>query len=162
MKNSLLKIFILALSFSVAMILGCGEGEKAPQTTTQPVQEEAKEEAKETLDEVKEEVGEAVDSVTEFTIEQKEEYTAKVNEQLLVMEEKIQELQDKAQALEGEAREKMEEQIDALSAMYEKAAHELANLKDQGMDTWSEAVQSIDTTMEQMEQAYQDAKANFE
>lgn len=174
MKNSITKICILALFFSLAMIWSCGEGEKPPETAIQEKQEEAKEEiqeireeAKEEIQEIqeetKEEVGDVVDSVTEFTIEQKEEYTAKIDEQLSVMEEKIQELKDDAQALEGEARANVDQQIDNLSAMYEKAANELSNIKAQGMDTWSEkAMQSLDSTMAYMEQAYQDIKANFE
>lgn len=172
MKHSATKIFMLALFFALAMILGCGE-EKPPEATIQENQEEAKEEIQEIQEETKEEVKEiqeeareetrdVLDSKTEFTIEQKEEYTAKMNEQMSDMEEKIQDLKYDAQALEGEAREKVEQQIDNLSAMYEKAANEFSNLKAQGMDTWSEARQTLDYTMNQMEQAYQDAKANFE
>ncbi len=173
MKHSATKIFILALFFALAMILGCGEGEKPPETAIKEkqeegkeeikeIQEEAKEEVKEIQEEVKEETGDVVDSVTEFTIEQKEEYTAKVNEQMLEMEKKIQELKVDAQALEGEARENMAKQIDGLSAMYEKAANELSTIKYQGMDGWSEARQSLDNTMNQLDQAYQDVKSKLE
>jgi gas vesicle protein len=86
MKHSVTKIFILAVFFASAMILGCGEGEKPPETTIQEkqeeakeeikeIQEEGKEEVKEIQEEVKKETGDVVDSVTEFTIEKKEEYT---------------------------------------------------------------------------------------
>jgi len=162
MKHSATKIFILALFFGLAMILGCGEKETPPEATTKEVQEEAKEEVKEIQEEVKEETGDVVDSVTEFTIEQKEEYIAKVNEQMLVMEKKIQELKDDVQALEGDARENMAKQIDDLGAMYEKAANELSTIKDQGMDGWSEAMQSLDNTMNQLDLVYQDVKSKLE
>ena len=173
MKHSATKIFILALFFGLAMILGCGEGEKPPETAIQEkqeeakeeikeIREEAKEEVKEIQEEVKEETGDVVDSVTEFTIEQKEEYIAKVNEQMLVMEKNIQELKDDVQALEGDARENMGKQIDDLGAMYEKAANELSTIKDQGMDGWSEARQSLDNTMNQLDLVYQDVKSKLE
>ncbi len=166
MKHSATKIFILALFFGLAMILGCGEGEKPPEKAIQEKQEEAKEEIKEiqkeAKEEVKEETGDAVDSVTEFTIEQKEEYSAKINEQLLDMEKKIQELKDQAQTMEGDARVSIDQQLAELSAMHENASNELSNLKNHGMETWSEARQILDNAMDQMEQAYQYAKSKVE
>lgn len=154
MKYSLTKILILVLFFASAMILGCGEKEQPPKT-------EAPAPAEKTQQEI-EEAAEIVESVTEYTFEKKEEYTAKINEQLLNMDEKIQEIKDKALTMEGEAREAMEQQIDDLTAMYEKASVELANIKEKGAEGWAEAMSSLNTAMEQLKQVYEESKAGIE
>jgi hypothetical protein len=63
---------------------------------------------------------------------------------------------------EGEVREKLDQELDELTAIYEKTAHELAYLRDQGVDTWSEAKPRLEYSMHQLEQACLDTKAKLE
>jgi archaellum component FlaC len=162
MKHSGTKIFILALFFALATILGCGEDEQPPATTAPEVQKEAREEIEESRDKTTEETGGVIDPEAEFPIEQKEEYIAKVNEQLLVMGTKIQELKDYAVVIEGETRTTMEQQVDNLRAMHERATNQFSTMKEQGMENWAEAKQNMDNTMQELEEAYQAIKTKYE
>lgn len=157
MKYSVIKIFMLALFFLSAIILGCGEKEETAEKKAPPVEEKVKE----AVEEAKEEVKEAVEAVKEYTFEKKEEYSAKISEQISAMEKNIQELEEKAKVMEGEAKEAIDKEIAELKVLYENAVNELSKMKDSAADSWADAMKSLDTSMNDLEKAYHDAKAKY-
>jgi hypothetical protein len=156
MKNSAAKFLMLTLFFALTTILSCGGEEREPQAPP-PHEEEKMEHMEETI----EEDGGTAETETDFTNEQ-EIYIDNVHEQMMVMGEKIQELKDHAQTKEGEVRETLEQELDELTAIYEKTANELAHIRDQSMDAWYEAKPRLENSLHQLEQAYLDTKAKFE
>jgi chromosome segregation ATPase len=157
MKRTAAKFIVLALFFALATTLSCGGEEREPQAPP-PHEEETMEHRDETI---QEDIN-GVKKETEFTTEQKEAYIDTAHEQMLVMEENIQELKVQVQNLEGQAREEMDQELDELGALYEKASSNLSDLKDQSLKAWFETKQSLENSLYQLEQAYQDIKARLE
>jgi archaellum component FlaC len=153
MKGVASRFIILAFFFASTMILSCSEEERKPQAPV-PHEEETIEHTNETI----QNNGERFETEGELTAEQKEAYIDRVQEQMLVMEENIQELKVKAKTLQGESREKMDRKLDELDALYEKASSDLSDLKDQGTKAWFEVRQNLEDSLYQLELAYQDAR----
>jgi archaellum component FlaC len=157
MNNSAAKFIILALFFAFATILSCGGEEREPQAPP-PHEEEKMEHMEKTM----EDDGDKAETETDFTNEQQKAYIDSVHEQMMVIGEKIRELKDHTQTKEGEVRETLDQELNELTALYEKTTNELAHIKDHGMDAWYEAKPRLEHSLDQLEQAYLETKAKFE
>jgi len=140
---------ILSL-YGLALLLicwGCGTKEEpAPgnQTTTQ--------------EKMQKKLTEGAQAAKDYLAQQKEKYGKNMDDKLAEFNKKISELKEKAAASSGEAKAKMDEQINNLSTESDSVKEKLGKVKDATAETWKNVEDGIDKTFEKLQKDYNDAK----
>jgi TolA-binding protein len=128
------------------VLAGCGGEEQATKVTPEDVKEEAKE---------------ALQTATAFTAEQKEAYQKQIESTLEEYNQRMDELKTKAGALKGEARAKVNEQMEMLRNKREAAVQNLEQLKAASGEAWGDLKTGMDQAMTELQQAYDQALSHF-
>ena len=152
MKKIMVVNGVLAIIIILAMgaLQGCGDDE---QTRSEP--------ATVSEEEVKEEVKEAYDTTKAYTEDQMQAFSEKTETKLAEYEEKINQLQEDAEKLEGDAKAEAEEQLAALRQKRDEIAEKLKELGSSSASAWEQIKTGIDSAMEDLAKAHSKASAEF-
>ena len=145
-EKGLLIIILLAL----VAVQGCGEKEK-PQSKAATMSKE----------DVKKEVKEAYEATKAYTQEQMQAFRQETETKLDEYKKDIDQLQAKAETLEGDAKAKVEQQLTALRQKRDEVSEKLKNLSSSGGNAWEEIKSGINAAMQELGDAYQKAAAEF-
>jgi predicted small lipoprotein YifL len=145
--KGLLSITLLLLLVTVA---GCGEKEK-PQSKAEAVSKE----------DVKKETKEAYETAKTYTQEQIQAFRTQTETKLTEYEKEIDQLQSKAEKLGGDAKVKAEQQLTALRQKRDAVSEKLKELSSSSGNAWDQIKSGIDAAMQDLENAYKKAAAEF-
>ncbi len=146
LEKGLLIIMLLAL----VAVQGCGEKEK-PQSKAATLSRE----------DVKKEVKEAYEATKAYSQEQMQAFRQGTETKLDEYKKDINQLQEKVETLEGDAKTKAEQQLTALRQKRDEVSEKLKNLSSSGGNAWEDIKTGIDTSMEELGDAYNKAVAEF-
>lgn len=103
---------------------------------------------------VKVKASETIDATKEYTFEKKEEFTAAIRKELSEVDEKLKELQGKANAKGEESLEK----VKARRAELSKKLDEVSNATE---GAWTEVKSGVSSALQDLKSAFQKAKAKL-
>jgi chromosome segregation ATPase len=150
-KASLVKgLLTITLLLALVAVTGCGE-KKKPQNKTEAVSKEN----------VKKEAKEAYDTTKAYTQEQIQAFQQQTETKLTEYEKDIDQLQSKAEKLEGDAKVKAEQQLTALRQKRDAVSEKLKELSSSSGNAWDQIKSGIDATMKDLENTYKKAAAEF-
>jgi len=152
MKSVMFIMGLLAIMLLLAMgaLSGCGDNE---QTQSKP--------AAVTKEDVKKEAKEAYDTTKAYTQEQMQAFREQTEARLAEYEQEIDQLQAKAEKLEGDAKAKGEQQLTALRQKRDAVSKKLKELSSSSGNAWEQIKSGIDAAMEDLGNAYKKAAAEF-
>jgi hypothetical protein len=126
---------------------GCGSKEE-PAPGNQPT----------TQEKMQKKLTEGAQAAKDYLAQQKEKYGKNMDDKLAEFNKKISELKEKAAASSGEAKAKMDEQINNLSKESDSVKEKLGKVKDATAETWKNVEDDIDKSFEKLQKDYNDAK----
>jgi uncharacterized protein YlxW (UPF0749 family) len=152
MKSVMLVRGLLAIILMLALgaLSGCSDNE---QTQSKP--------AAVTKEDVKKEAKEAYDTTKAYTLEQMQAFREQTESRLAEYEKEIDQLQAKAEKLEGDAKAKAEQQLTALRQKRDAVSEKLKELSSSSANAWEQIKSGIDAAMEDLGNAYKKAAAEF-
>jgi hypothetical protein len=140
----------IMLLLALGALSGCGDNE---QTQNKP--------AAVTKEDVKKEATEAYDTAKAYTQEQMQAFREQTEARLVEYEKDIDQLQAKAEKLEGDAKAKAEQQLTALRQKRDAVSEKLKELSSSSANAWEQIKSGIDAAMEDLGNAYKKAAAEF-
>jgi len=144
--KGLLTIMVLAL----LTVPSCGKkenpGGKANAVSSQDVKKEAKE---------------AYDATKAYTQEQIQGFRQETEDKLAQYKKDIDQLQAKAERLEGNARTKAEQQLEVLRQKRDEVSEKLKDLSSSSADAWGQIKSGVDAALADLGSAYQKAVNEF-
>jgi DNA-binding transcriptional regulator GbsR (MarR family) len=129
---------------------GCGDNE---QTQSEP--------AAVTKEDVKNQAKEAYETTKAYTQEQMQAFREKAEARLAEYEQDIDQLQAKAEKLEGDAKAKAEQQLTELRQKRDAVSEKLKELGTSSANAWEQIKSGIDAALEDLGNAYKKAAAEF-
>ena len=152
MKSVMLVRGLLAIVLLLTLggLAGCGEKEQ-PQSKSATVSKE----------DVKKEVKEAYDATKAYTQEQMQAFLEQTETRLAEYKKEIDQLQARAEKLEGDAKAKAEQQLTALRQKQDEVSEKLKDLSSSSGNAWEQLKSGIDAAMEDLGNAYKKAAAEF-
>lgn len=141
-------VFTILLAFPMMLMLACTSSEDPAESTTPEA--------------VKEEVKEAAEAVASLTQQEMESFIDQMESQLQNLEAKMDDLNSRAQTLRGDANAAAEETIEDLEEKRKQARKRLDNLKSASGEAWEELKMGLQASMLRLNQALQNAAAEFE
>jgi hypothetical protein len=126
---------------------GCGTKEE-PAPGNQPT----------TQEKMQKKLTEGAQAAKDYLAQQKEKYGKNMEDKLAEFNKKISELKEKAAAYSGEAKAKLDEQINNLSKESDSVKEKLGKVKDATAETWKNVEDDIDKSFEKLQKDYNDAK----
>jgi gas vesicle protein len=138
---------------SMLAVMACGQ-EETPQSVT--------EDAKPSTSEVQRESKEAAAAIRDFTIEQKEELQAQVQQQLSSLDDKANHLQAKAENAGEDAKTQLNELSADLNQKLQTAKRHAEQLQNASTDTWNDAKNSLASAIDDVEDAYDKAVSSLQ
>ncbi len=145
--RSVLAIMLLLV---LGVLAGCGENEQS-QSKTAAVSKQ----------DVKKEVKQAYDATTAYTQEQMQVFREQAEARLAEYEKDIDQLQAKAQKLEGDAKAKAEQQLTQLRQKRDAVAGKLKEFGTSGGNAWEEIKSGVESALEDLGNTYKKAAAEF-
>jgi len=109
-------------------------------------------------EEVKKEVKEAAVAVGEHVNQERNEFVDKVQKEMDELNNKLAELKKQALEATGEAKTKLDQQIQNLEQELKAAEQKLADLKSATGDKWNELKAGVSDAVEHLKQSFQKAK----
>jgi len=146
-QKGLLTIMLMA---ALVVVAGCGEKEK-PQSKAEGVSKE----------DVKQETKEAYEATKAYTEEQVQAFRQATETKLAEYDKKIDQLQESAANLGGDAKMKAEQQLDALRQKRDAVSEKMKELVASSGSAWDQFKSGIDAAMEDLADAYNNAVAEF-
>lgn len=144
-----LKITMITLAATV-LLAGCG-----PSEPTQPATETPSPTG------LKKEVKEAAVATKEYLAGSKDAFLATMNEKLAACDARIAELTAKSEGYKDDAKVQADQTLAALKEKRGKLNEKLEAFKQASADTWQDLKAGLATAMEELEKAYENAKAKF-
>jgi hypothetical protein len=147
--------FIMGLSaimllLAIGTLSGCGDNE---QTQSKP--------AAVTKEDVKNQAKEAYETTKAYTQEQMQAFREQAEARLAEYEQDIDQLQAKAEKLEGDAKAKAEQQLTELRQKRDAVSEKLKELGTSSANAWEQIKSGIDAALEDLGNAYKKAAAEF-
>ncbi len=142
MKRSSVILAVICLSL---LVFSCGESK----------------ENKVTSKDVKKETKEAYDTAVEYTKQQKEEFQKKVQAKLDEYRKRIYELRVDTDEMSAQVKAKVNRRLEDLEAKREAAEEKLAQLESSSGKAWAEIKEGLDQAVKDLDQAYEDARSQF-
>ncbi len=146
-QKGLLTIMLMA---ALVAVTGCGEKEK-PQGKTEGVSKE----------DVKQETKEAYEATKTYTQEQVQAFRQATETKLAEYDKKIDQLQESAEKLGGDAKMKADQQLAALRQKRDAVSEKMKELVASGGSAWDQFKSGIDAAMKDLADAYNNAVAEF-
>jgi DNA-binding transcriptional regulator GbsR (MarR family) len=131
-------------------LAGCGNDE---QTQSKP--------AAVSKEDVKKDVKQAYDTTKAYTQEQMQAFREQAEARLAEYEKNIDQLQAKAEKLEGDAKAKAEQQLTQLRQKRDAAAEKLKELGSSGGNAWEQIKSGVEAALEDLGNTYQKVAAEF-
>ena len=151
MKLGMFARGLLAVILLVPWALsGCGDKDQ-PQSKSGTV----------SSDDVKEEAREAYEATKAYTQDQMQAFRKQMETKLDEYGKDIDQLQAKAERLEGEAKAKAEQQLTALRQKRDAVAEKVKELGSSSENAWGQIKSGIDAAMEELANAYKQVVAEF-
>ncbi|MCF6156192.1 MAG: hypothetical protein E3K36_13330 [Candidatus Brocadia sp.] len=141
--------FVVAIFVPLFFITSCGK--KAPEKVETQVSPE----------DVKRKTGEALETTKNYLAKQKEKYQNDAESTLNNLNDKIKDLQSKAEQAGADAKAKYNEIIEGLRKKQEEAQNKLNDLKSKSAETWEDAKSGMDAALENLKNSYNDAVSHF-
>lgn len=140
--NHLLMLVLLSLSLALS---ACGKKEEAalPKTSAEGVKQEA---------------AQAIGAAEEQAKKIRDEFVSKAQQELNELNAKLAELKTKAQTLTGEAKVKIDQQIQNLEQEQKTAAQKLGELKSATSEKWNELKAGASEAVDRFKQAVKKTK----
>jgi hypothetical protein len=91
----------------------------------------------------------------------KDEFLAAAHQKMLDLDAKIQELSNKSGDLKDDAKVQADKALDELRKQRAALGKEYDNLKQSSQDTWDKTKAAFSAGLDDVQKAYQDAKAKF-
>ena len=135
------------ISGCAALLLGCG-GVDSPDL----------EKNQSTADDVKKEVSEAYETTTEYVADKREEIEATLTIQYRQLKGEVEELRVTASEASEASLEELNLQKEKLLEQLENLGPKFDQLKVAGEETWSELLQGIRGTLDEIRKGFQDLK----
>ena len=143
-------LLTILLLLALGALPGCGEKE---QTQSKP--------ATVSKEDVKKEVKEAYDTTKAYSQEQMQAFREQTETRLAEYKKEIDQLQGKAEKVEGDAKAKAEQQLTALRQKQDAVSEKLKELGSAGGDAWEQIKSGIEAALEDLGNAYKKAVAEF-
>ena len=134
----------------MGVLPGCGEKEQTESKSATVSKED-----------VKNKVKEAYDATKTYTQEQMQAFGEQTETRLAEYKKEIDQLQVKAEKLEGDAKAKAEQQLTALRQKRDEVSEKLKDLSSSSGNAWEQLKSGIDAAMEDLGNAYKKAAAEF-
>ena len=152
MKNVMFVRGLLAimLLLAIGVLPGCGEKEQTESKSATVSKED-----------VKNKVKEAYDTTKAYTREQMQVFREKTETRLAEYKKEIDQLQAKAEKLEGDAKAKAEQQLTVLRQKRDEVSEKMKDLSSSSGNAWEKVKSGIDAAMEDLGDAYKKAAAEF-
>jgi predicted small lipoprotein YifL/ElaB/YqjD/DUF883 family membrane-anchored ribosome-binding protein len=152
MKNAIFVRGLLAIMLLLVLgvLPGCGEKEPTESKSATVSKED-----------VKNKVEEAYDTTKTYTQEQMQAFGEQTEARLAEYKKEIDQLQAKAEKLEGDAKAKAEQQLTALRQKRDEVSEKLKDLSSSSGNAWEQLKSGIDAAMEDLGNAYKKAAAEF-
>jgi len=152
MKNAIFVRGLLAIMLLLVLgvLPGCGEKESTESKSATVSKED-----------VKNKVEEAYDTTKTYTQEQMQAFGEQTEARLAEYKKEIDQLQAKAEKLEGDAKAKAEQQLTALRQKRDEVSEKLKDLSSSSGNAWEQLKSGIDAAMEDLGNAYKKAAAEF-
>jgi Skp family chaperone for outer membrane proteins len=151
MKRVMFVRWLLAVMLLVPWTLsGCGDKDQ-PESKSGTV----------SSDDVKKEAKEAYETTKAYTQEQMQDVRNQMEAKLDEYGKEIDQLQAKAEALEGDAKAKAEEQLTALRQQRDQVAEKVKELGSSSGSAWEQLKSGIDAAMEELANTYKKVVAEF-
>ena len=143
-------LLIILVTLALLTVAGCSEKE-TPQSKAATVSKEK----------VKQEVKEAYSATKSYTQEQMHAFQEATGTQLAEYEKEIDQLQAKAEKLEGDAKAEVDQQLAELRQKREAISEKIKALGTSGKNAWEEMKSGIDEAMQDLSRAFKKAAAEF-
>lgn len=144
-------LLTMMLMAALVAVTGCGEKEEPQSKAEEGVSKE----------EVKQEAKEAYEATKAYTQEQVQAFRQATEAKLAEYDQKIDQLQESAEKLGGDAKVKAEQQLAALRRKRDAVSEQMEELVDSGGSAWDQLKSGIDAAMEDLVDAYNNAVAEF-
>ncbi len=141
-----------SLLTACCLLAGCGEKPGGDTPNPKPPV---------TGDDVKRELGEAGDAALRYTEQQSAELREQVKTKLAEMDVEIERMKAKAAEMSGEAKVRMEEKINDLSAERAKVEVKLEELRNASGKAWTELKSGFDKSWVELKSSFQKASEEF-
>ena len=153
MKRFMFVMRLLAVMLLVPWALsGCGDkDEDQPQSKSGTVSSE----------DVQKEAKDAYEATKAYTQEQMQTIRKQMESKLDEYGNEIDQLQAKAEKLEGDAKAKAEQQLAALRQKQDAVGEKVKDLGSASGDAWEQVKSGVDAAMEDLGNAYKKAAAEF-
>ena len=145
-----LKPTMIPLAAAV-LLVGCGPSEPPQPTTESPPSATA----------VKEKVKEAATATKDYLAGSKDEFVATMNQKLAECDARIAELTAKSAGYKDDAKVQADQALASLKEQRGKLNEKFEAFKQASADTWQDMKAGLATAMEELEKAYESAKAKF-
>ncbi|MDX2251896.1 MAG: hypothetical protein NW202_06395 [Nitrospira sp.] len=106
---------------------------------------------------VTKEAKETLEATKQYTIEQKEAFQRKAQEELAVVQKQINLLRGKGQEVSAAARAELQKSIDELEKKKDAAKHELEQLRAVTDSKWAAMKTNVNSALEDLKSSYQKA-----
>jgi hypothetical protein len=114
-----------------------------------------------TAEQAKEEVEEAAEAVVALTQQEMDSFVDMMEGQLALFDERVTELEKRAEGLAGDAKQTMAEKIDTIKEKRQQAMDELERLKSTSADAWDELKMGVQASFFELKQAADAAAAEL-
>ena len=109
---------------------------------------------------LRDEVRDVVRAVKDLTFQQRDTFEERVREALNKAEDRIDELQDKAESAEGKARERLQDAVKDLRKKQEKLRERLDKARSSKSENWNELKAEVRSALEELQEALQRAASS--
>lgn len=114
-----------------------------------------------TMGDVQQEMGEAMNEAGQLLQQKKNEFMAMLNNQSETFSEQMATLKARAEELEGDARQRIDETIASLETQTEEFRSRMNELKNTSGEAWEDMQAGLKSASEELEAAYQNAIDEF-
>ena len=112
-------------------------------------------------EDVKRETGKALETTKTYFRQEKERYQKEVEATLSELNDKIKDLQSKAEQAGTDTKAKYNEIIEELRKKQEEAQSKLNDIKSKSVDAWKDNKSGMDAALENLKKSYNDAVSHF-
>jgi hypothetical protein len=139
-KRNLLFVTVMGLQFTIAPWTLAASDRPQPSTTDRVVRD----------------TKEAVEATKQYTIQQKETFQKAVRSELIDLQARIVELQQKTNAVSAEARSEMQKALKELEGKKDGAKKELEEITESTSATWSRLKNGMNAALVDIRKSYKE------
>jgi hypothetical protein len=112
-------------------------------------------------EDLRREVRDALEAAKAYTFQQKDEYQRRLEALTRELDERIDDLRDRAEAVGAEARKEYAQEIEELRQRREAVRQRLARVKSASAEAWEDIKSGVSAALEDLQKAYERARSRF-